>query len=372
MSVRKAAPRAIWGFSMSFRSPLLNGVRAVRVRHAVTASVALVLFACDLGSLEKTDSGASSGSDGGSDGSVSDAANTNPAVWPKVATSCSSALDCEGTSCCESLLVPGGTFMMGRSIDGTDACPPSITCNANELPEHTATVGDFYLDTFEVTVGRFRKFVANYQKPKVGDGAHPKIQRTGWRTAWNDSLPLTAAQLSPIVGCLKGDRTWTAEPGVNENLPITCVDWATLFAFCAWDGGRLPTEAEWEYAAAGGSENRLYPWGAHEPTSTLALTNFDKDVNLMSSVGSRPLGRGRWLQQDLDGSVEEWVLDGWANYSGEACDNCAAPVDDSNYAVARRGGYYYSVALRSAWRGSDWDIRNTSAIGMGGRCARDR
>lgn len=58
--------------------------------------------------------------------------------------------------------------------------------------------------------------------------------------------------------------TWTDNPGAQENFPMACVEWPTAYAFCLWDGGRLPTEAEWEFAAAGGDQNRLYPWGGTE------------------------------------------------------------------------------------------------------------
>ena len=76
--------------------------------------------------------------------------------------------------------------------------------------------------------------------------------------------------------------TWTPSPvsgsASQENLPINCVDWAEAYAFCIWDGGFLPSEAEWEYAAAGGSLQLDYPWGSAGPgtlnayASTAAIT----------------------------------------------------------------------------------------------------
>ena len=59
--------------------------------------------------------------------------------------------------------------------------------------------------------------------------------------------------------------TWTNTASTQENLPINCVNWWESYAFCIWDGGFLPSESEWEYAAAGGSQQREYPWGSAAP-----------------------------------------------------------------------------------------------------------
>lgn len=66
--------------------------------------------------------------------------------------------------------------------------------------------------------------------------------------------------------------TWTDAPGANEHLPINDVSWFVAFAFCAWDGGRLPTYAELSFAAAGGSEQRVYPWSVPPTDSTITRT----------------------------------------------------------------------------------------------------
>jgi formylglycine-generating enzyme required for sulfatase activity len=96
------------------------------------------------------------------------------------------------------------------------------------------------------------------------------------------------------------------------------LSWYEAFAFCIWDGGRLPTEAEFEYAATGGEENRVYPWGAAVPDATRAVYNGATLV----VVGSKPAGAGRYGQLDLAGSLWEWVLDLYAPY-GTSCDDCA-------------------------------------------------
>ena len=62
--------------------------------------------------------------------------------------------------------------------------------------------------------------------------------------------------------------------GPHETLPINCIDWYEAYAFCIWDGGFLPSEAEWEYAAAGGDEQREYPWGSTDPECDLATSSL--------------------------------------------------------------------------------------------------
>ncbi|WP_437951836.1 SUMF1/EgtB/PvdO family nonheme iron enzyme [Sorangium sp. So ce296] len=107
--------------------------------------------------------------------------------------------------CCESLLVPGGTF--ARSYDGVDyldrSCP--------------ATVSDFYLDKYEITVGRFRAFVnagmgTQASPPGDGTGAHPKIPGSGWSSAWNTKLPPNTAALKNALSCIV-HQSWTDTAG---------------------------------------------------------------------------------------------------------------------------------------------------------------
>lgn len=156
----------------------------------------------------------------------------------------------------------------------------------NEAPVHGATVtAAFFLDTFEVTVGRFRKFVNAYpgSKPVAGTGGHPLIPNTAWETGWTGALPADAAALVTSLNCPSTDHTWTDKPAGNENKPINCVSWFEMFAFCIWDGGRLPTEEEWEYAARNGMEEREYPWGPTVADASHAVFNGAP----IATVGSR-------------------------------------------------------------------------------------
>jgi formylglycine-generating enzyme required for sulfatase activity len=265
---------------------------------------------------------------------------------------------------------------MGRSAAGGDACPPGATCDADEQPEHDATVSSFALDTFEVTVGRFRTFVNAYNgtPPAAGAGAHPLIAGSGWLAAWNTSLPASQAALKTNLACKAGEQTWTDTPGANEAYAINCVSWYEAFAFCAWDGGRLPTEAEWEYAAAGGSENRLYPWGSTDPTSDyLASWWRGGSGSPFVAVGSYPLGNGRWGHRDLAGGVWEWNFDEydstWYSGGGSACNDCAR-VGNFPSRVTRGGNWRYGAEyLRAADRYGPFAPEERSPY-VGFRCAR--
>jgi sulfatase modifying factor 1 len=282
---------------------------------------------------------------------------------------------CQGESCCTSIAVPGGTFPMGRSTDSTssDYYPSGYY---NELPEHTATLSSFALDKYEVIVGRFRQFVADYDNwhvtsgnPTLGAGANPNNPATGWDTAWSSSLPASSSALITNLKCDSTYLTWSDTAASNEAIAINCVNWFTAFAFCIWDGGRLPTEAEWEYAAAGGRQNRLYPWGCASPDSSLA--NFSGCTGCPDSplvpVGSFPAGAGYWGHMDLAGGMFEWVVDYYAGYTGDACTDCA--VTSGTYHVNRGGCWESSVTspLRVAYR-SFYDVGQRYFMGF--RCAR--
>jgi formylglycine-generating enzyme required for sulfatase activity len=246
----------------------------------------------------------------------------------------------------------------------------------DERPEHDATVSDFYLDTFEVTVGRFRKFVDAYDsiaKPLAGDGAHPLIPESGWQVSWR--VPANRGELIEDITC--SNHTWTNTPEKNEQRPINCINWELAFFFCFWDRGRLPTEAEWEYAAAGGLENRLYPWGNDQPDPRRAVYDCMSDGAVdctfsdILDVGSAPLGKARWGQYDLAGSVWEWALDLYdADFYSqiETCQDCAN-LQNGDIRIVRGGSWnYFDFNLRSVYRKYIPDYHFYS---MGIRCARD-
>jgi formylglycine-generating enzyme required for sulfatase activity len=143
--------------------------------------------------------------------------------------------------------------------------------------------------------------------------------------------------------------TWTDNPGANETRPVNSVSWYVAFAYCASMGGRLPTEAEWNYAAAGGSEQRVYPFtGALDETKASYFVDgtkqcFGDGVNGCSPadiivVGSKPAGAGKYGQFDLAGNLSEWTLDGFAAAYATPCADCAN-LDGTMGRVTRGGSY---------------------------------
>jgi formylglycine-generating enzyme required for sulfatase activity len=257
------------------------------------------------------------------------------------------------------LLVPGGTF--NRSND----------------TNYPAKVSDFYLDKYEITVGRFRQFVnagmgTQANPPAPGSGAHPLIVGSGWDSTWNAELPADAASLKAAMKCNSADQTWTDTAEGNESQPQNCMTWFEAAAFCAWDGGRLPTEAEWNYAAAGGTEQRAYPWSS-PPTSTTIDDSYavycGGSCNNAQNVGSKsPEGDGKWGQADLAGNVWEWALDYWSDPYLMPCDNCASLSTASARVI--RGGYfgYPAYILATSFR---YNVSpDYPGGGVGSRCAR--
>ncbi|WP_437830727.1 formylglycine-generating enzyme family protein [Sorangium sp. So ce1153] len=286
---------------------------------------------------------------------------THPPSCDGLPANCGASKD---ENCCASAVIPGGTFNRGNN----DA--------------HPATVSEFRLDRFETTVGRFRAFVAAYpeSKPASGAGANLQIRESGWNTIWDGALPPDAADLRELLKCDSAFQTWTDDVGMNERLPINCLSWYDAFAFCAWDGGRLPTEAEWNYAAAGGDEQRQYPWSIPPDSTSIDGKYASYDclgdesdrqecafADILAIGSKSPLGDGRWGQSDLGGGLWEWVLDWHAGYSAH-CDDCAN-LAPSTSRVTRGGSWSNSGSyLLSSYRNnSDPEYRN---IYTGVRCAR--
>jgi sulfatase modifying factor 1 len=289
-----------------------------------------------------------------------------------------------GESCCASLEVEGGTYYRTYA---SSSCGPTGEADP-------ATVSGFRLDKYVVTVGRFRQFVNAVMPtdagprgyvPPAGSGKHthlngglglakggnPGTYETGWVASDDRNIALTIASLScGISEGLGGDvdpNTWTPSPGSNENLPMTCVNWYDSYAFCIWDGGFLPSEAEWEYAAAAGSQQREYPWGSMDPgtdnqyaiygchygSSACIGASTVPGLTNIAPVGTATRGAGLWGQLDMAGDVSEWVLDGYAPYV-DPCVDCAylepAPAPASR--VVRGGDFFDSTttALLSTYR----------------------
>jgi formylglycine-generating enzyme len=308
------------------------------------------------------------------DGQSIDAAPPLPSCGGLATTCGASGTD----SCCNSPEVVGGIYY--RSYD--------VASDANSgTASYPATISSFRLDKYEVTVGRFRAFVragmATQSNPPIARaGAHANIPGSGWDPSWNMSLVADTVALIAAVKCDSTFQTWTDTPGANENRPMNCITWYEAMAFCAWDDGYLPTEAEWNYAAAGGDQQRAYPWS--NPAASLALDGAhasyldpmlacvgdgmrDCSVYDLVMVGTKPAGEGRWGQSDLAGNVLEWTLDWDASYA-TPCTDCANLTPASNRMT--RGG---SFDLTAKFQRASYRSPGTPTIRYyedGVRCAR--
>ncbi len=269
------------------------------------------------------------------------------------------------------LPVPGGEFSMGRSDAGSDACPADMECHPSEQPEHEARVAAFRMDETEVSVEEFRAWVDAYgaRAPAIveGSGSHPSVPGSGWQAAYSEHLVAERASLIAALSC-DAAATYSEQPASSDELPINCVDWYEAQAYCIWRGGRLPTEAEWEFAAAGGDENRLYPWGEAAPTPERAAVAVSGPVE----TGTLTAGVGRYGHYDLAGNVWEWALD-WLDpgaYDREIeCPDCL-PSSQGTHRALRGGAWSYpAVAARAATRSGELPEERSRAIGF--RCAYD-
>ena len=216
--------------------------------------------------------------------------------------------------------IPEGEFLMGsESADADD----------EEAPEHYVLLDAYWIYQNEVTNAQFAEFVAatNYTtQAELAGVSRVKIEGT-FEDAFGAYWEAPKGPGSTIEGM--------------DNYPVIHVSWEDAQAYCAWAGGRLPTEAEWEKAARGEDE-RTYPWGEAEPDSRLA--NFDTDM--LVAVGSFPAGASPYGLYDMAGNVWEWVVD-WYDADYYSVSPYANPLGPSTGTErVMRGGCIGNTAWR--------------------------
>ena len=283
-------------------------------------------------------------------------------------------------SCCTSLEVtPNGAYY--RTYTNSGSGP---TGEADQ-----ATVSGLRVDKYLVTVGRFRQFVnawnggAGYTPP-AGSGIHTHLNagsglasvNGGYETGWVASDDANIAPTNANLACDTGYATWTATAGSKENLPINCVNWFESYAFCIWDGGFLPSESEWEYVAAGGSQQREYAWGTAAPGTGNQYAIYGCDypsgsgtctgIANIAPVGSTTQGVGLWGQFDLAGEVFQWNLDWLDAYF--SCTDCAYLTPNANGRATRGGAFNDPLNWLPPVRSDNTPANHTYYTGI--RCAR--
>jgi sulfatase modifying factor 1 len=293
---------------------------------------------------------------------------------------------CLGTddTACTSYEVPGGSFY--RSYD--DAGYPDRSA--------PATITGLRIDAYEVSVGRFANFInavlLGDGLPEAGAGKHAYLNggmglanvsdagssyETGWDPTWDTTIATTQADWDSNLSGFVSSTWYPPRPAVNADLPINTVTWYEAYAFCIWDGGFLPTEAEWNYAASGGDEQRVYPWGGADPGTASEYAIYDCYYGgngpgscgawgNIAPLGTPPMGDGKFGQSDLAGSMWEWTLDAFAPYV-TPCNDCVAL---SGAARVFRGGSFYQTAAYLAAGSRVSGAPASRFDGVGFRCAR--
>jgi serine/threonine-protein kinase len=184
------------------------------------------------------------------------------------------------------VLIPAGTFEMGRASDDPAEGPP-----------HQMSVESFFMDKTEVTNEQYAEFVKETGHKAPDD--------------WKDG---------------------TYPPGKGD-FPVVNVEWLDARAYAEWAGKRLPSEVEWEYAARG-TDGRRYPWGS-EPRPDAAFTK-ESGVKSAQPVGSAPAGVSPFGMLDMNGNVWEWCEDTFHVYPGSTYQ---AKAEELRFKIIRGGSF---------------------------------
>lgn len=240
------------------------------------------------------------------------------------------------TSVANMVFIPGGTFSMGGDNE---------QASKDEYPKHTVTVDPFFIDATEVTNAQFKKFVdaTGYKTTAERKPDWEELKKSlpeGTPKPADDMLQAASLVFKQTTGPVNLNdyaQWWVWQKGANwkhpqgpnsdiigkENYPVVQVSWDDAMAYCKWAGKRLPTEAEWEFAARGGLINNIYPWGNEPINSGKPKANswegkfpylnerkdgFEKVAPIKSYA---PNG---YKLYDMAGNVWEWCSD-WYDYN---------------------------------------------------------
>jgi formylglycine-generating enzyme required for sulfatase activity len=276
------------------------------------------------------------------------------------------------------VMLDGGTFLMGT--DDTDGFPAD-----GEGPVREIELRPFWIDPFAVTNERFAGFVRD-------SGYTTDAERFGWSFVFGGLLP---DDFPPTQGVAQAPwwrqvhgASWKAPEGPETNVenrldhPVVHVSWRDAAAFCEWAGLRLPTEAEWEYAARGGLEQKRFPWGdEREPDGEHRMNVWQGTFPSKNTLDDGYLGtapvdsfppNGFGLH-NTSGNVWEWCGDWFdSSYPGASPSSNPSGPEMGEAKVIRGGSYLchdsycnrYRVGARSS------NTPDSTTGNMGFRCAR--
>ncbi len=298
-----------------------------------------------------------------------------PATWQRIRTGSLDGMR----------LLPGGEFLMGTDGDyGFSA--------DGEGPAHAVRLDPFHIDVTTVTNEQFNTFVN-------ATGYKTEAERFGWSFVFQGHLTpqqQAAAERLRVVGsewwCRVDGATWRHPEGPGSNIkkrwdfPVVHVSWHDAAAYAAWAGKRLPTEAEWEYAARGGLVQKRFPWGDElEPGGKHLMNVWQGDFPEHNTATDGHYGpapaksfraNGHGLYQ-MTGNVWEWCWD-WFDagyYRSSPPVNPTGPAGpaDGQRRVMRGGSYLCHASYCNRYR-TDARSSNTpdsSTTNLGFRCVRD-
>ncbi|MFD8336183.1 formylglycine-generating enzyme family protein [Streptomyces solisilvae] len=275
--------------------------------------------------------------------------------------------------------LPGGTFLMGA--EDAEGFPAD-----GEGPVREVTVAAFRIDVHAVTNERFARFVRE-------TGHVTEAERFGWSYVFAGFLPAALRKGAPRPEgtpwwCGVEGATWRAPEGPGSDVgergrhPVVHISWNDAVAYCRWAGARLPTEAEWEYAARGGLVGRRYPWGDELTPGGVHRCNIWQGrfpVKNTAEDGYRgtapvdafePNGFGLY---NVSGNVWEWCTDWWStDHTDRPRTDPSGPA--TGIGKVMRGGSYlchqsYCNRYRVAARTSNTPDSSTGNLGF--RCVRD-
>lgn len=229
----------------------------------------------------------------------------------------------------EWVVIDGGKFMMGTNVDRRGVISDAAG------PIHEVTVKTFEMSKTAVTVEQYAECVSKGQCTKPGSKRFCNWGKTG-----------------------------------RQRHPINCVNWEDANAYARFKGARLPSEAEWEYAAKSGNRNQRYPWGNEEPTCERAVLKGCAGGTM--PVCSKPAGNSAQGLCDMAGNVWQWVQDVWRSYAFAPKDGSA--IDGEGSVRMFRGGSFRDEAgsgyFRTDYRGYDFSVNRRAHFGF--RLARSR